>query len=309
MVTQKQQRIVPHLWYDKEAQEAAGLYASVFPDSAITNVTTLRNTPSGDSVSVSFKLWGQEFMAISAGPFFKLNPSISFIVNFDPLAFGGSADEARRRLDGAWEKLAAGGTVLMPLDKYPFSDLYGWVQDRYGMTWQLILIKPGGAAMPAMVPTLMFTGANAGKAEAAIDFYVSVFRNSRKGNVMRYGPGQEPDKPESLAHANFLLENLWFAAMDSARPHDFNFNEAVSLMVKCENQAEIDYYWQKLSAVPEAEQCGWLKDKYGVSWQVVPQAMGKMMSEGTEEQLARVTRAFLPMKKLDLAALEKAYLG
>jgi predicted 3-demethylubiquinone-9 3-methyltransferase (glyoxalase superfamily) len=308
MATTKQ-RIIPHLWFDREAKEATAFYASVFPDSAVTNVTTLHDTPSGDAGVVSFKLRGHKFMAINCGPIFKPNPSISFIVNFDPLAFGGSADEARRRLDAAWEKLSAGGTALMPLDKYPFSEHYGWVQDRYGMTWQLILLKPGGTTMPTIVPTLMFTGANAGKAEEAIEFYVSAFRNSRKGNVMRYGPGQEPDKPESLAHANFLLENLWFAAMDSAREHKFTFNEAISLMVNCGDQDEIDYYWEKLSAVPEAEQCGWLKDKYGVSWQVVPTAMEEMMRDGTKEQIARVTQAFLPMKKFDLAALRRAYAG
>jgi predicted 3-demethylubiquinone-9 3-methyltransferase (glyoxalase superfamily) len=306
-VTATKQLIVPHLWYDKEAREAAAFYATVFPESSVTHMTTLRGTPSGDSDVVSFKLWGYKFMAISGGPFFKLNPSISIIVNFDPLAFGGSADEARRRLDAAWEKLSAGGTVLMALDKYPFSDHYGWVQDRYGMTWQLILLKPAGVTMPTMVPTLMFTGANAGKAEAAIDFYVSVFGNSHKGNVMRYGPDQEPERPDSLAHANFLLENFWFAAMDSAREHKFNFNEAVSLMVNCDDQREIDYYWEKLSAVPAAEQCGWLKDKYGVSWQVVPTAMEEMMQNGTEAQIARVTQAFLPMKKFDLAALRRAF--
>jgi predicted 3-demethylubiquinone-9 3-methyltransferase (glyoxalase superfamily) len=303
------QRIIPHLWYDKEVRESTAFYASVFPDSAVTNVTTLHDTPSGDADSVSFKLWGHNFMAINGGPIFKPNPSISFIVNFDPLTFGGSRDEARRSLDAAWEKLSACGTALMPLDSYPFSDHYGWVQDRYGITWQLILLKPGGGRMPTIVPTLMFTGANAGKAVGAIEFYVSVFRNSRKGNVMRYGPGQEPDRPESLAHANFLLEDLWFAAMDSAREHKFTFNEAISLMVQCDDQPTIDYYWQKLSAVPEAEQCGWLKDKFGVSWQVVPTAMEEMMRDGTKEQIARVTQAFLPMKKFDLAALKRAYAG
>jgi predicted 3-demethylubiquinone-9 3-methyltransferase (glyoxalase superfamily) len=308
-MTPTSQRIIPHLWYDKEVKEATAFYCSVFPDSAVTSVTTLHGTPSGDADLVVFQLWGYKFMAINGGPIFKPNPSISFIVNFDPLAFGGSADEARRRLDAAWEKLSSGGTVLMPLDKYPFSDHYGWVQDRYGFTWQLILLKPGGETMPKIVPTLMYTGANAGKAEAAIDFYISVFRNARKGNVMRYGPGQEPDKPESLAHANFLLEDFWFAAMDSAREHNFTFNEAISLMVQCDDQAEIDYYWQKLSAVPEAEQCGWLKDKYGVSWQVAPTEMEEMMRSGTREQIARVTQAFLPMKKFDLAALKKAYAG
>jgi predicted 3-demethylubiquinone-9 3-methyltransferase (glyoxalase superfamily) len=152
------QRIVPHLWYDKEAKEAAEFYASVFPGSKITNVTTLHDTPSGDTDVVSFELFGQPFMAISAGPLFK-------------------------------------------------------------------------------------------------------------------------------------------------------FNESISFMVYCETQEEIDSYWEKLSADPEAEQCGWLKDKYGLSWQIVPKRMDEILVSGTEEQVARVTQAFLPMKKLDIAELEKAYAG
>ena len=108
---------------------------------------------------------------------------------------------------------------------------------------------------------------------------------------------------------DFMLEGQWFAAMDSARMHDFAFSEAISFIVHCEDQAEIDYYWEKLSAVPESEQCGWLKDKYGLSWQIVPTAMDEMMSKGTPEQINRVTQSFLQMKKFDLATLQKAYDG
>ena len=108
---------------------------------------------------------------------------------------------------------------------------------------------------------------------------------------------------------DFMLENQWFAAMDSAREHGFAFNEAASFMVSCGTQEEIDHYWEKLSAVPEAEQCGWLKDKYGLSWQVVPSDMDEMMRKGTPGQMARVTQAFLKMKKFDLAALRHAYEG
>jgi predicted 3-demethylubiquinone-9 3-methyltransferase (glyoxalase superfamily) len=96
-------------------------------------------------------------------------------------------------------------------------------------------------------------------------------------------------------------------AMDSALGHDFSFNEAISFMVHCDTQEQIDYYWQRLSAVPEAEQCGWLKDRYGLSWQIVPRAMDKMMQDSDEETMARVTKAFLSMKKFDLAKLEEAY--
>jgi predicted 3-demethylubiquinone-9 3-methyltransferase (glyoxalase superfamily) len=306
------QKITPHLWFDKEAKEAAEFYASIFPDSKVTNITTLHNTPSGDADIVSFELWGQKFMAISAGPLFKFNPSVSFIVNFDPLLFDRSSlpqKDAREKIDRVWEKLSEGGTVLMPIDTYPFSERYGWLQDKYGLSWQLILTNPEGEPRPPILPSLMFVGNNAGRAEEAINFYLSVFKNSKMGPVYRYGPNQEPDQEGTIMFADFMLENYWFAAMDSAHEHNFAFNEAVSFMVSCDTQKEIDYYWQKLSAVPEAEQCGWLKDKYGLSWQIVPTAMDEMMKDKDEKKMARVTEAFLKMKKFDLAELKKAYEG
>ncbi|MDF2925783.1 MAG: 3-demethylubiquinone-9 3-methyltransferase [Paenibacillaceae bacterium] len=304
-MAQANPRIIPHLWYDKEAVEAAEFYVSVFPDSKITNVTTLPDTPSGDSEIVSFEIWGQAFMAISTGPYFKLNPSVSFMVNFDP-----SRDkDAETRIDEVWQKLSDGGTVLMPFDKYPFSERYGWIQDKYGLSWQLILTNPEGEERPAIIPSLLFVGDQCGKAEEAMNFYLSVFHNSRQGLIARYPQGMEPDKEGTVMFSDFRLDNLWITAMDSAHEHHFNFNEALSLLVYCDTQEEIDYYWDKLSAVPEAEQCGWLKDRFGVSWQVTPREMDEMQSKGTPEQVARVTKAFLPMKKFDLAALREAYNG
>lgn len=127
--------------------------------------------------------------------------------------------------------------------------------------------------------------------------------------MARYGKDQAPDKEGTLMFAEFMLENGWLAAMDSAHEHKFDFNEAVSLMVECNTQEEIDYYWEKLSAVPEAEQCGWLKDKYGLSWQINAHEMNDMLTKGSREQVDRVTKAFMPMKKLDIAAIKKAYEG
>jgi predicted 3-demethylubiquinone-9 3-methyltransferase (glyoxalase superfamily) len=299
------QKIIPHLWFDKEAKEAAEFYASTFPDSKVTNITTLHNTPSGDCDVVSFKLWGYAFMAISAGPLFKFNPSVSFIVNFDP-----SQDkDAQTRIDKVWAKLSAGGNVLMPLDTYPFSERYGWIQDKYGLSWQLILTKPEGEERPTIIPSLLFVGDVYGKAEEASDFYLSIFTRPKRGAIFHYGAGQPPDKEGAVMFSDFRLEGQWFAAMDSAREHNFTFNEAISFMVNCDTQEEIDYYWGKLSAVPGAEQCGWLKDKFGLSWQIVPTEMDSMMRNGGPEQMARVTQAFLKMQKFDIAGLRKAYEG
>lgn len=297
------QKIIPNLWYDKEAKEAAEFYTSVFPNSAVTNITTLHNTPSGDCDVVSFDIMGHKFMAISAGPLFKLNPSISFMVNFDP-----SQDkEAKTRIDDIWHKLSEGGKVLMPIDKYPFSERYGWIQDKYGLSWQLILTKPEGEERPLILPSLLFTGKVLGKAKEATDFYISAFKNSKRGAIARYPAGMDPDKEGTVIFTDFMIEGQWLAAMDSAHEHGFSFNEAISLLVTCNTQEEIDYYWEKLSAVPESEQCGWLKDKYGVSWQISSSEMDKMMRDGTPEQIDRVTQAFLPMKKIDLAKLKQAF--
>jgi predicted 3-demethylubiquinone-9 3-methyltransferase (glyoxalase superfamily) len=297
------QLIVPHLWFDTEAEEAVEFYMSIFPESKLTDRTTLHDTPSGDAQQLSFELYGYRFMAINAGPYFTFNPSISFFVNFDPL----KDDEAERNLEKTWNALIDGGTALMPLDEYPFSKKYGWVEDKFGVSWQLILGGPETGDWPKIVPSLMFIDQNLGKCEDALEFYLSVFENSRMGEIARFPEDTSPHLPGSIMYSDFMIEGQWFSAMDSAGPHEFNFNEAISLMVLCEDQKAVDYYWKALSAEPEAEQCGWLKDKFGVSWQIIPKEMNKMISNGSPEQLRNVTQAFLEMKKIDLEALKQAY--
>lgn len=305
------QKIIPHLWFDKEAKEAAEFYVSAFGPSTnvpqasgskVTHASVLHDTPSGDCDIVSFDLCGYSFMAISAGPVFTLNPSISFMLNFDP-----SKDpKARENLDALWAKLSEGGSPLMPIDTYPFSERYGWIQDKYGISWQLILTDPKGEPRPFIMPSIMFTGDNTGKADDAINFWTSVFKNSKRGLTAPYPEGAAPEKTAKIMFAEFMLEGQWFTAMDSGHMHKFGFNEAVSFLVKCETQQEIDYYWDKLSAVPESEQCGWLKDKYGLSWQISSTELEVVMSSGDVEKIDRVTQAFLQMKKFDIAALTKA---
>ena len=300
------QSIIPHLWFDKEAKEAAAFYVAAFgKGSQVTHLSTLHDTPSGDCDIVSFDLRGYSFMAISAGPYFRINPSVSFMLHFDPA----SDPAAREDLDALWAALADGGTPMMPLGEYPFSKRYGWIEDKYGVSWQLILVDAAREQRPFLMPSLMFTGGNTGKAGEAIDFYVSTFRHAQRGETAMYPEGAAPEKDAKIMFADFQLEGQWFAAMDSGHMHAFGFSEAVSLVVRCANQEGIDRYWQKLSAVPEAEQCGWLKDKYGVSWQIVPAEMDAMMRCGDPAKVARVTKAFLGMKKFDLAALRAAFEG
>ena len=301
------QKITPHLWFDKEAREAAEFYVSLFPGSRIANITRLSGTPSGDCDLVSFELAGQPFMAISAGPLFKFNPSVSFYAKC------GTTEE----VDALWEKLCPGGKVLMSLDSYPFSERYGWLEDRYGLSWQVI--KAGGTEIEQkFTPMLMFVGSVCGKAEEAIGFYTSVFRNAPNDAeagettatvLARYGKGENPDAEGTVRHAHFRLLGQEFGVMDSAWTHQFAFNEAISFIVPCDSQDEIDYFWGKLSADPKAEQCGWLKDKYGLSWQIAPAAMRELLGGEDRERTARVTRAVLKMKKFDIAALKQAAAG
>ena len=290
--------ITTHLWFDKEAKQAAEFYTSVFPGSKVTNVTTLRDTPSGDADLVSFVLWGQPFMGISAGPLFKFNPSISFHVRC----------KTKDEVDRMWAKLSPDGMVLMELGSYPWSERYGWLQDRFGLSWQVIYVGDDEPAQ-RIVPVLMYVGSVSGKAEEAINFYISVFQPAKVDTISYYGKGEEPNQEGMVKYAAFTLQGQAFGAMDSAYDHRFSFNEAISFIVSCDTQAEIDYFWDRLSAVPEAEQCGWLKDSFGVSWQIVPTAMSSMMASADPMKMARVTEAFLKMKKFDIAELHKAYEG
>lgn len=289
-------KITPHLWFDKEAKEAAKFYTSLFRDSRIKSTTTLHNTPSGSVDIVTIELAGQEFMLISAGPLFKFTPAVSFLI----------ACNTKEEVEALWKKLSAGGRALMELGEYPFSEKYGWVQDRYGLSWQ-VMFMGDQKIKQKITPVLLFVGKQAGKAEDAINFWVSVFHHAKAGEILRYGKGEEPDREGTVKYAAFTLEGQDFGAMDSARAHNFTFNEAISFMVHCDTQEQIDDYWGKLSADPKAEQCGWLKDKYGLSWQVVPTVMDAMLESKDQKKVARVTEAFLEMKKFDIATLEEAY--
>lgn len=292
------QKIIPHLWFDKEAVEAAKWYVSLFEDSSIIDITTIPDTPSGDAEIVDFQLEGFKFSAISAGPYFTFNPSVSLMV----------ACRNKEEVDRLHKALSKNGTELMPLDKYPFSQWYAWVQDRYGLSWQLMLVE-NVEEHQKIRPTLLFAKDVCGKAEEAIDYYISVFKESNKGFINRFSAGEAMDSRAKINYGEVNIGETQLIAMDHGYGGDFTFNEAFSFMVLCENQEEIDYYWDKLSFVPEAEQCGWVKDQFRLSWQITPANMNEVLMKGSAEEVKRVTEAFLKMKKFDLAALEKARLG
>jgi predicted 3-demethylubiquinone-9 3-methyltransferase (glyoxalase superfamily) len=285
------QKITPSLWFDKTAEEAMNFYTSIFSNSKIISIERYPGKApeefmegmEGRVLTGIFEIEGHRFMALDGGPLFTFNPSVSFFVNF----------KTKEEVNKLWGTLSKGGEILMPLDEYPFSERYGWIQDKYGLSWQLILAE--GSIEQKIIPSMMFVGENCGRAEEAITFYTSIFDKSKIVNVIPYEASSEPQKEGTVMFADFKLEDQLFVAMDSALEHDFTFNEAVSFYVECENQAEVDHFWEKLSAVPEAEQCGWLKDKFGLSWQIVLNQLRKFLSDPNREKADRVMQAMLKM--------------
>ena len=275
--------ISPFVWLDNQAGAAAEFYAATFPGARLLG---------GSPPVVSVQVGEMRLSLLNGGPQFKPNPSISFFHNC------GSEAE----IDALWKGLSEGGSALMPLDAYPFARRYGWLADKFGVNWQLIL--PSTPPRQKVFPSLMFTQERCGRAEEALRFYTSVFKESSVGTLSRYGAGQEPDREGTLNYGEFSLGGQWFSVMDSAHDHTFTFSEGVSLSVTCQDQGEIDYFWSRLTEGGSESQCGWLKDRFGVSWQVVPRILEELMADPARSK--KVIEAFLKMKKFDIAALLKA---
>jgi predicted 3-demethylubiquinone-9 3-methyltransferase (glyoxalase superfamily) len=295
--------IVPCIWLDDQAEQAAHFYTNTFPEGRIeaTSHYPLSSDnppgkPRGSVLTVEFTAAGQRFTVLNGGPMFKVNPSVSFFVNVDTVA------EAER----VFGVLAEGGQALMPLGTYPWSERYGWIKDRFGVSWQ---VMAGRRPAPdvTMVPCLMFAGANHGKAEEAIRAYTSIFARSRIEGLEHYAASEGPE--ETIKHGRFVLDGQTMVAMDAHGPHDFSFNEGLSLQVMCADQSELDRYWDALGEGFEKGPCGWLKDRFGLSWQVVPARIATWMASNDVPARERAFAAMMQMKKIDIAALERAFEG
>jgi predicted 3-demethylubiquinone-9 3-methyltransferase (glyoxalase superfamily) len=269
------------LWFDGKSKEAFLFYKEVFGD-----VELISENP----FAVNYNLFGRRFMHLNGGPGFTINPSVSFFISA----------ESQTELESIWVNLIQGGSVLMPLGEYPWSAQYGWCADKYGVNWQLML---GHESSCKVMPNLMFTGDNSGKADEAINFYTSLFDQSNILQISHYEEA-EPDVTGYIKYAQFELNGLPFGAMDSSADHQFNFNEAVSFVITVDTQEEIDHYWNLFAESGKPGRFGWIKDKYGVSWQVVPSILGKLMTNPASAPKA--TYAFMQMSKFIIADLEEA---
>jgi predicted 3-demethylubiquinone-9 3-methyltransferase (glyoxalase superfamily) len=274
--------VFPCLWFDGKASEAANWYCQLFQHSEI-----LVETP----MVVSFGLNNTRIMALNGGPMFSINPSISLTVNC------GSISET----DRIWNALIEGGEAFFPIGPYPWSERYGWLQDKYGTTWQISSTGKNDGGL-RILPSMLFTGGLFGKAEAAIQFYGQIFSSSSQ-NVLLHYPNDDENAGKVL-YAEFTIAQSPIIAMDGPGEHGYTFNEAVSFVVECETQEEIDYYWEKLSEGGEKSQCGWLKDQFGVWWQVVPKVLASLMSDPQKAPL--VFAVFMNMQKFDIETIIKA---
>lgn len=279
------EQITPCLWFDGQAAEAAALYCSVFADAKI-----VAQSPIVTEISVA----GQHITLLDGGPKYQPNPSISFYYICETM------DELNR----IWQAFLPEGNVMMALGSYPWGEQYGWITDKYGVSWQIALGKISDVGQK-ITPCMLFTGKQYGNAEAAIEHYTSVFNDAKVDGILRYGANEQPDREGYVKHAQIELNGQKLMLMESNANHRFGFTEGISLTIHCETQEEIDYYWNRLTeSGGEESMCGWLKDQFGVSWQIIPNVLGQIMSDPAKA--GKAAQAFMSMRKLNIEQIVQA---
>lgn len=286
------QLITPFLWFNDDMEPAMQQYTTAFANSAVLQV----NRQGDRAFTASFSLGGQKFSAINGGPSFRFTPATSLFVQC----------ETEAEVDHLWGNLSEGGKTLMPLQAWPWSEKYGWLEDRFGLSWQISLGKLSDVGQK-ITPALLFVDAQNGRAEAAMQRYLSVFNSNTIDGILYYGPGQ-PNTEGFVQHAQFALAGQKMMVTDGGTGHNYTFNEAFSLVISTETQEETDHYWTQLTRDGgEESQCAWLKDPFGVSWQVVPKALMQYLSDPDASKAGSVMQAMLKMRKIDISLLQNAY--
>lgn len=274
--------IYPCIWCNNNAREMADYYCGIFPETRISEENPL---------VVMLEMFGQKIMLLNGGDIYKPNMTIS-------LMFMAMVES---EVEEIWDSLIQGGESIMALDAYPFSRKYGWVQDKYNVSWQLYTARAPSHIIQKVVPTLMFTGAVNGRATEAAQLYTSLFPHSEMRGMMHYDPSSgEP--ATNVQHGEFMINDYLLMMMDSSLEFDFTFSEGMSIIVECNYQEEIDDYWSILTFNGgEESRCGWLKDQFGISWQLVPTQLDEWMSKSP-----KVMEELMKMNKPDLNLLKEA---
>lgn len=269
-------------WFNGDAQKAVARYAEIFRDTRIISSNPL--------VSMA-EISTLRFMALNGGPKYEKNSAFSIFYYC----------ESTEEIDRLYPLLMEGGTAVMPLGRYGWADRYAWVVDRFGMHWQLnndVINNPQKA-----VPCLLFVHEKRTKLREAIAHYANIFNDHRLLLESLYPEGLGMD-PEHLLFGQFKIGKTVINGLSSTEQHDFDFTPGGSFVVECETQEEIDYLWDKLGKDGRYDMCGWLNDRYGVSWQIVPAVLSELMADPGHSQA--VIETFLPMQKLEIAPLLRA---
>lgn len=298
------QKITPFYWFDSNAEEAANFYTSIFPNSKINGLShynkafeEVSGKPAGSVSVVDFNLNGQQFLALNGGSYYKLTPAVSMFVQVD------TEEDA----EAIWNKLAEGAFVMMEFQQYPFAKKFGWLADKFGVSWQII-----ACGIPMHISQcMMFTQGNVGKAEEAAKYYVDVFSkapgtgwsNSKIEDLARYAEG-EGDVVGYIKHGALTLAGETFKIMESSGPHKFGFSQATSFTVNVDTQEEVDYFYDTFAKDGEAQPCGWVLDKYGMAWQITPTILPKLTMGADEAKADKAAKAMFGMTKIIIKDLE-----
>ncbi len=275
-------KIMPMIRCTANGEAQAQHYCSIFPDAKITK---------SNPVVTTFEIYGQTLSTLNGGANDNatLNPSISFSLWIT------DADETKRIRD----LLADGGSVMMDFASYERSPAYGRCNDKYGVSRQVMYDNRPESKANALVPSLMYTGANNGKTQEAMEFYTKLFPASTIDFTRPYGENAMGEDPTHLNHAEFKLVHQQFIAMDSGMDHKFSFNDGISLSVSCKDQDEIDTYRNAIIADWGQEvQCGRCKDRYGVSRQIVPVQLWEALFDADPAKAKYAMDAMMQMKKI-----------
>ncbi len=282
--------IFPCLWFNGDGKEAADFYCETF-DGKIT-----ADTP----VVLNFELFDQKFMFLNAGSQFEKNGSISFTILCE------TEDERTEY----WTALIEEGTVLKEVNENDLNSRVDTVLDQFGVTWNLIVDKT--LIDQKIIPTLLFSNQNQGKAVAAEIFYTDIFSEGDYENVLKEFEISEMRSEEILQNGfvgHFKIAHYSLICEDNLIDNQLDFNEGISLVVMTDDQVETDHLWDSLlDNGGRASMCGWLKDQFGVSWQIVPKKLLELMNDLEQPQKAqKVVEAMMTMQKFDISTLETAY--
>ena len=283
------QNTLVNLWFKGEdLKKAVDKYTKIFDNSKILRSVNFDTPFDTTADCIEFALGGRVFQAINAEPAFEFNNSFSLVVMCP----------TQKDLNSKWEKLISnGGKVVMPLDKYDFAESYGWLVDEFGLSWQVFL----DGKMPfdfEIVPSLLYPK---GKAKEALEFYATVFTDFRI-NFVDY----LDEEKNNIIFSCFTINDSDYFTSDNLLGQDLPFNESTSIMIECDTQEEIDYYWDKLSADKDGGQCGWTKDRFGLSWQIIPKYINEVFFDQDKEKYNKILSAMFEMKKIDLEKLKEA---